>query len=302
MREKYGIAPEQYPDVAALVGETSDNLIGISKVGEKTAVKWLDRFGSLDAILEHADEITGVVGANLREQKENAIRNRRLNRLVTDLDLPVELANLERGPIDQDAVRDVFGRLEFRTLLDRVMKLEGAGNGNGGTGTGTGAAEAVAQLPQAPVAAKAPVQRELLDEELATWLDGVSAAGTPISVTVEMQGGLPIGFGLATTTEIAAVAWQPHRADYLPLEEWLAGPSPKIMHDAKPQVKALTRAGLTLAGLAVDTLVAGWLLRPGSPDKSLADLVKRYLDETLPVLDPNQLEPDEAQEIGRAHV
>lgn len=300
VREKYGIAPEQYPDVAALVGETSDNLIGISKVGEKTAVKWLDRFGSLDAILEHADEITGVVGANLREQKENAIRNRRLNRLVTDLDLPVELANLERGPVDQDAVRDVFGRLEFRTLLDRVMKLEDAGNGNGGTGTGTGAAEAVAQLPQAPVAAKAPVQRELLDEELATWLDAISAAGTPISVTVEMQGGLPIGFGLATTTEIASVAWQPHRADYLPLEEWLAGPSPKIMHDAKPQVKALTRAGLTLAGLAVDTLVAGWLLRPGSPDKSLADLVKRYLDETLPVLDPNQLVPDETQAGGVA--
>ena len=302
VREKYGIAPEQYPDVAALVGETSDNLIGISKVGEKTAVKWLDRFGSLDAILEHADEITGVVGANLREQKENAIRNRRLNRLVTDLDLPVELANLERGPVDQDAVRDVFGRLEFRTLLDRVMKLEDAGNGNGGTGTGTGtgAAEAVAQLPQAPVAAKAPVQRELLDEELATWLDAISAAGTPISVTVEMQGGLPIGFGLATTTETASVAWQPHRADYLPLEEWLAGPSPKIMHDAKPQVKALTRAGLTLAGLAVDTLVAGWLLRPGSPDKSLADLVKRYLDETLPVLDPNQLVPDETQAGGVA--
>jgi len=293
VREKYGINPEQYPDIAALVGETSDNLIGISKVGEKTAVKWLDRFGSLDAILEHADEITGVVGANLREQKDNAIRNRRLNRLVTDLDLPVELDNLVRCPIDEDAVRDVFGRLEFRTLLDRVMKLEE----NGGNGAGS---TAPAALPEVPAAAKAPVQRELLDEELATWLTRTEAAGTAIAVTVELQGGLPIGFGLATSTETASVAWQPGRADYQPLEAWLAGPSPKIMHDAKPQVKALTRAGLSLDGLAVDTLVAGWLLRPGGPDKTLADLVKRYLDETLPTIDPNQLVPDETQAGGIA--
>jgi DNA polymerase-1 len=300
VREKYGIAPAQYPDIAALVGETSDNLIGISKVGEKTAVKWLERFGSLDAILEHADEITGVVGANLREQKENAIRNRRLNRLVTDLDLPVQLEELARCPIDEDAVRDVFGRLEFRTLLDRVIKIEEAANGNG-NGNGAGSATTIT-LPEAPPAAKAPVERELLDEELATWLDRTTAAGTPIAVTVEVLDGLPIGFGLATGTEIATVAWQSGRADYRPLEDWLAGPSPKIMHDAKPQVKALTRAGLSLAGLAVDTLVAGWLLRPGGPDKTLADLVKRYLDETLPVVDPNQLVPDESQAGGIAVV
>jgi DNA polymerase-1 len=293
VREKYGIAPEQYPDIAALVGETSDNLIGISKVGEKTAVKWLDRFGSLDAILEHADEITGVVGANLREQKEHAIRNRRLNRLVTDLDLPVELGDLERGPIDEDSVRDVFGRLEFRTLLDRVLKLENAANGSENSA-------APAAPPVVPEAAKAPVQRELLDEELAIWLERVTTAGTALAVTVEVLDGLPIGFGLATATETAFVAWQSGRADYRPLEDWLAGASPKVMHDAKPQVKALIRAGLSVDGLAIDTLVAGWLLRPGGPDRTLADLVKRYLDETLPVADPNQLVPDESVAGGVA--
>ncbi|HEY6799262.1 MAG TPA: 5'-3' exonuclease H3TH domain-containing protein, partial [Agromyces sp.] len=84
--ERYGIRPEQYPDVAALVGETSDNLIGITKVGEKTAVKWLGLYGDLDGIIEHADEIKGVVGQYLRDQKENAIRNRKLNKLVTDVE------------------------------------------------------------------------------------------------------------------------------------------------------------------------------------------------------------------------
>ena len=69
VRERYGIEPAQYPEIAALVGETSDNLIGIDKVGEKTAVKWIQQYGTVDNLLAHADEITGVVGQNLRDQQ-----------------------------------------------------------------------------------------------------------------------------------------------------------------------------------------------------------------------------------------
>ncbi|GAB3122864.1 DNA polymerase I [Glaciibacter psychrotolerans] len=286
VRERYGIDPHQYPDVAALVGETSDNLIGISKVGEKTAVKWLGLYGSLDGILEHADEITGVVGNNLREQKENAIRNRRLNRLLTDLDLPVGVTDLERKPIDEQAVRDMFERLEFKSLLDRVLKLEGGG------GPATAAAVAAVVEKAVPVAPRA---QDLLDEELRAWIARAVAA-TPhgLGVTVEVQEGRVIGFGLASLTETVNLPWQAGRSDYLPLEEWLASPLPKILHDAKPQLKALVRSGLAFDGLATDTLVAGWLLRPGGPDKTLADLVTRYLDETLPTHDPNQLMPDDS--------
>ena len=291
VREKYGIEPAQYPDVAALVGETSDNLIGISKVGEKTAVKWLGLYGSLDGILEHAEEIKGVVGNNLREQKENAIRNRRLNRLVTDLDLPVQLPDLVRCAIDEPAVRDVFGRLEFRTLLDRVIKLEGAG-------APEGAAVAVPEeiLGAAP---KAPIAQDLLDEELAAWIArAVSASPAGLGLSVEVQDGLVIGFGLSGPAESVNLPWQPGRADYLAFESWLASDSPKIMHDAKRQVKALRRSDLNFSGLVFDTLVAGWLLRPGGPDKTLANLVTRYLDETLPVSDPNQLIPAESETGG----
>src|SRR5690606_8640190 len=87
--ERYGVRPEQYPDIAALVGETSDNLPGVPKVGEKTAVKWLTQFGTLDDLLERAEEIKGVVGGNLREHMDAVRRNRRLNRLLTDVELPV---------------------------------------------------------------------------------------------------------------------------------------------------------------------------------------------------------------------
>jgi len=291
VRERYGVDPGQYPDVAALVGETSDNLIGISKVGEKTAVKWLGLYGSLDGILEHADEIKGVVGNNLREQKDNAIRNRRLNHLVTDLDLPVEITDLGRAPINQEAVREVFGRLEFKSLLERVIKLEG--------GDATAAATVAAPaLPRADLPV-APRAHDLLDEELEAWITRATAASPDgLGLTVEVQGGVAIGFGLASQTDALNLPWQPDRADYAPFEAWLASDAPKIMHDAKHQAKAISRSNLVLGGLAVDTLVAGWLLRPGGPDKTLADLVSRYLDEVLPVHDPNQLVPDESADGG----
>ncbi|TFC79171.1 DNA polymerase I [Cryobacterium sp. TMS1-20-1] len=289
VRERYGIEPEQYPDVAALVGETSDNLIGISKVGEKTAVKWLGLYGSLDGILEHADEIKGVVGNNLREQKENAIRNRRLNRLVTNLELPMAVAALERGAMDTDAVRDIFTRLEFKTLLDRVLKLAGEDP----------AVEASVTVIVEVPAVQAPVAQDLLDEELQSWLDRATVTHPAgLGLTVEVQDGKAIGFGLASPTETINLPWQPGRKDYAPLEAWLASAAPKIMNDAKHQVKALRRSGLPFAGLAFDTLVGAWLFRPGGPDKTLADLVSRYLDETVPIADPNQLVPDETQQAG----
>ena len=291
VREKYGIEPAQYPDVAALVGETSDNLIGISKVGEKTAVKWLGLYDSLDGILEHAEEIKGVVGNNLREQKENAIRNRRLNHLVTDLDLPVELPDLVRRPIDEPSVRAVFGRLEFRTLLDRVIKLEGAG-----------ATEGVAVVVPEEVlvaAPQAPAAQDLLDEELAAWIARATVASPQgLALSVEVHEGKAIGFGVSGPTESVNLPWQPGRTDYLAFEAWLASDSPKIMHDAKSQIKALRRSNLDFSGLVFDSLIAGWLLRPGVPDKTLATLVLRYLGETLPVTDPNQLIPAENEAGG----
>jgi DNA polymerase-1 len=172
--EKYGVQPEMYPDIAALVGETSDNLIGVDKVGPKTAVKWLNQYGSLDAVLEHRDEISGKVGDNLRAQYENVIRNRRLNRLLTDVELPLGPADLERKPIDEPALREVFAVLEFKQLLERVLKLEGSGVSASSEGTPVGAVE---QEPS--TAPAAPQAQQLLDEELAKWIDRQSAASPP---------------------------------------------------------------------------------------------------------------------------
>jgi DNA polymerase-1 len=300
--DRYGIRPEQYPEIAALVGETSDNLPGIPKVGEKTAVKWLNQFGSLDAILEHRDEIKGVVGENLRQYADNAVRNRKLNRLLTDVELPVGPSDLLRAPADEQQVRDVFARLEFRTLLDRVLKLEGIA---GDSEVGQAAAAAAAEKAE-----NAPTPVTLLDEELAAWLARHSGA-TPeevaadvtraVSVQVETIDGFPIAIGLATLHETVFLPWTPGSRDYAPFEAWLASEAPKVFFDAKRQIKALRGAGLAVSGLSFDPVIAAWLLKPeSSADRSLEKLVDRHLLETLPTTDPNQLVPEDDLVVGPA--
>ncbi|GAA4190481.1 DNA polymerase I [Microbacterium oryzae] len=270
--EKYGLPPEMYPDIAALVGETSDNLPGVPKVGEKTAVKWLTQFGSLDALLDGADTIKGVVGNNLREHIEDVRRNRRLNRLLRDVELPVELDELKREAIDAQALRDVFARLEFRALLSRVLQV-----------TETADDDGAAVEP----AAEAPAPTELTAADLAAW---VAAAEGEIGVTVVIDGGLPTRIGLATAQAVVEADWRDEVRDAL--SGWLSSDAPKVLADAKPQVKALRRAGADVAGLAFDVVLGGWLLRPSFPDKTLANLVDTYLQEKLPEADPSQLVPE----------
>ncbi|MGK3947690.1 DNA polymerase I [Microbacterium sp. K2] len=271
VQERYGVRPEQYPDIAALVGETSDNLPGVPKVGEKTAVKWLTQFGSLDDLLERAEEIKGVVGGNLRDHIEDVRRNRRLNRLLTDVELPVAPDDLAVAPIDAQAVRDIFARLEFRTLLPRVFEAVGAGE--------------VADDPTTTVVLPEPTQ--VSAAEFVSWAEEQTG---DIAVRLVVQGGAPTRLGAASGEELRELDWNDDVVEVL--RPWLESASPKVLHDAKPQVKALLRLGVRLSGLAYDTSLAGWLLRPSFPDKTLGDLVERYLGEKLPEADPTQLVPE----------
>ena len=302
--ERYGIRPEQYPDVAALVGETSDNLPGITKVGEKTAVKWLGQYGDLEGILAHADEIKGVVGQNLRDQRENAERNRRLNRLVTDVPLDVVLAELESKPIDVESVRPLFERLEFRTLLERLTKLAAGEVAVNGAAVGAASQPTPAVAPAAADAVAAPtppVAQTLAAAELAAWLErAVAAEPAGLGLSIEIAGGRVIGAGIATAEESVYLPWQPGRPEHAPFDEWLASDAPKILTDAKSQLKALARSGMPFDGLVLDTLVAGWLVRPILQERSLADLVGFYLGETVPQADPSLLVPEEGTDSGPA--
>lgn len=275
VRERYGIEPAQYPEIAALVGETSDNLIGIDKVGEKTAVKWIQQYGTVDNLLAHADEITGVVGQNLRDQRDRAILNRRLNALRTDVPLDYSPAELVRQPIDAPAVRDLFDRLQFKTLLDRVFKIEGAAED-----------QALLEQPTATTST-APEVVELSGQELADWL--ADRGDTPVGVRVATLNGRIDSVGLATLTESAIVPGD--REVHGVLSTWLASNAPKYVHESKRAGKLLAAEGIELDGVLFDSYLGTWLLRPSQRVDSLSSLIYYYLGETLAEPDPNQLVP-----------
>jgi DNA polymerase-1 len=305
VRERYGINPEQYPEIAALVGETSDNLPGIPKVGEKTAVKWITQFGSLDAILEHADDITGKVGESLREHKENAIRNRRLNRLVTDVELPVTPADLSRVDFNVDAVRDVFTRLQFRTLQERVLKLSSGDSdadvpGARSTKSNAATTATVTSSPTEILAAVAscPAPQTLLDEELAGWIHRAGKTSPQgIAVHVEMAGSAVLSVGLASHDSCVNVPWNPG-ADMEPLRDLLAGPVPVVFYAAKPQVKALAQVKMPVVNISCDAEIADWLVRPDVSSRSLSGLVLATFGVTLAEGDANALINDGGLSAG----
>ncbi|GAB3796867.1 DNA polymerase I [Humibacter antri] len=287
--DRYGIPPEKYPEVAALVGETSDNLPGIDKVGEKTAVKWVLQYGDVQNLIAHADEIKGVVGQNLRDQKENALRNRRLNRLVRDVELPVGPADLARRPMNEQAVRDLFARLEFRTLLERVFKLiDGDGSD---TGAVTGAQIDIIVAPEVG---------EASGEELQAWLAEASANGSrPLAIQLDRAGVGVAGVGLSTQDRSVYVSAADDRSLDPELVGWLASDSPKWFYDAKNQLKALDAMGIALGGLQCDARVAIWLVNPNRTPSGLADQVYEVLGEQMPQSDPAQLVP-EVEPVGAA--
>jgi len=280
VEERYGVPPHKYPDVAALVGETSDNLVGVDKVGEKTAVKWITQFGSLDSVLEHADEISGVVGQNLRDQRDRAIRNRQLNRLLTDVALDVTLEELERGSINPESVSTVFTNLGFKTLKTRVLELAGVT-------AGETAATSQADVRQVEL----PVERTLVDEELQAWLQRNST--DMLGLSVRSNGGVVEAVGLASQSEAIRVPWIPGSVDHEPLltrlREHDAG---WVCFDGKETISSLAPAvdALTLAG---DVRVGFWVGKPSAKTPTFASMVGEILGLDIPQPDPNQLVPEE---------
>lgn len=281
VEERYGIRPDQYPDIAALVGETSDNLPGVDKVGEKTAVKWIQQYGSLDEVLAHRDEIGGVVGNNLREQIGNVERNAKLNKLVRNLELPVPLDGLVRQPIEPAEVVEVFDRLQFRSLKQRVLQF-------GGVSTDASTAAEIA--PNTPVREQvpAPTPRHMGDEELAKWL--TDNADARIGLFIERaDDGLAIG--LATDDISVRSVRVSGSLDHVAFDAWLAGPSPKLVHDGKALGHLLGEFDLRLGGIVRDTRVAAWLLDSSTKSLALVDVARSLTGLDVPTADPNELVP-----------
>ncbi|MBC9957460.1 DNA polymerase I [Yimella sp. cx-51] len=268
VEEKYGVLPERYSDLAALVGESSDNLPGVPGVGPKTAAKWIGLYGDLTGVVAHADQIKGKAGESFRAHLDGVLRNRRLNELVRDLALPATPQELERKVWDRQEVHTVFDGLEFRVLRDRLFAT----------------LEAVTEEADEGVEVDGEVLAPgVVAEWIGQHLSGKTSAG------VEVIGRWVRGSGEAEAVAVSA----DQQAAYIDLttldergesalREWLADQArPKVLHDAKPQAQMLAASGLPIEGVISDTALAAYLVRPDQRSYDLADLVLRYLKREL---------------------
>ena len=282
--EKYGVHAKQYPELAALVGETSDNLKGIPGVGPKTAAKWIQQFGSLDAILESAEEIPGKVGESLRENKELAVRNRRLNELVRSLEFDFGMQDLALGSVDEDQVKEVFAKLSFRTLLTRVLKLRGVN----GTQHPVRSARVEDDSPEHEPMREAPRGPDLPTEppkpEISSISDIEKLVAEGAFLKLELAEGSLVGLGAATTTK--RLDWNGKDVD---VALKLVAKGGFGSWDAKNSYRRFAEAGIELGELENDALLAAYLIDPSSKDLDPDALVRRYAGVDVVRADADQL-------------
>ena len=127
--EEYGVKPVQLIQVKGLMGDTSDNIPGVPGVGEKTAQKLISEFGSIENLLEHTDQLKGALKTKVETNREMITFSKFLATIKIDVPIQLDMDSLVREQADEDSLRQIFEELEFRTLIDRVLKKENAGNG-----------------------------------------------------------------------------------------------------------------------------------------------------------------------------
>ena len=270
---KYGVPPQRYPEIAAIVGETSDNLPGVPGVGPKTAAQWINKYDGLDNLLARADEIGGKRGAALREHMDDVIRNRRLNRLLTDMDLEVGPADLARRPTNVAAVDRLFDSLEFAHLRAKVREVSGIGMRD------RPIVEAVESS-----ASEAQIEVHLADAScnITAWTSARAPLALLIEGDVRPTRGDVSRLVLAGTNDALVV----DTAELSPAQERavadvLAQASSLIVHDAKGTRHALAARGWTLGEVGFDTMLAAYLAHPDQRSHKLEDVVSRVLGLVL---------------------
>jgi len=293
--ERTGVTPAQYPEYAALRGDPSDNLPGVPGIGEKTAAKLVNAYGSLEGIFEHLDELPPKQRQNLGEARDRVFLNRQMSRLRLDCEVDIEPADLRMGAWDREAVRLLFDQLAFRTLLPRLLEAVGE---------------------QA-----ADTEREVLEVEITTLRDEaqvvdllaeLAESGEPFAVEARWEGtpvvsplrALAIARDDAHAVYVdASVLQAPKVSDALDALVATGGP-PLIAHRAKELMHGLRRDVRTLHH---DTALMAYLLDPGSGKFLLDDLALRFLSVEIqsPDAEPGTLDLDgeiEIEQTGRRAV
>ncbi|MPZ90297.1 MAG: DNA polymerase I [Actinobacteria bacterium] len=281
--KRYGVPPGKYVDLKALEGDNSDNLPGVPGVGTKTAAKLVQKYGSAEDAVAHADEQTPKLRANLASHGEQVALNKKLSTLV---EVPLEGVNLEdmrMGGWDREALTELFNSLEFRSLLERLLEdFPEAAEGEG---------EAF-ELELRIIEGESELQA------LAEELDEAGSFAIDLVPTAPRRGPRSLALSWAD----GATAYVPFGAEGFGSDviERVLGPvlgDPKVgklAHGARGVVISLDAAGLYLEGLKLDTHIAAYLLDPGASTYSLDEMARRYTGRELQAVEG--IERQEADE------
>ena len=319
--EKYGVTPKQYRTLAALVGESSDNLPGVPGVGPKTAAKWIAEYGELEKIIAIADSIGGKVGEALRANLAQVQLNYELNQLVENAPVETSIETYAKREYDAAIVHATLDALEFSTLRPRIFAAwpnASATSSTTSTSVTTDSKEpksvsspdtktsikksgkASATVTETVTSDFAVATKLVTEAELDKWL---AAAKGAIAMSVAGHWGNGTGEiqALALVNQGGDSIWCAIAEGGKTLKTWLASSNPKILHDAKGPLLAFTAMDLQLSGIVFDTAIASYIVSPGGRNFELPDLVMRYLGKTLAVSDTKvsaQLSLDGSSEIS----
>jgi len=303
VKAKFDVYPEQIVDYLALVGDTSDNIPGIDKVGPKTGAKLLQQYGGLDELIGRVAEIPGKVGENLRAGLETLELSRRLATIRCDLELPLSVEELEPRPPDTAALRELYTRYELRGLLRQLDAGEPSSatqDAPAGAAAGAGAAHAA---PAAAVAddvehtAAEPIERryETLTrwEDLERWLTALQAvelfAFDVETTSLDYMRAQIVGVSFCTEPGVAAYVPLSHNypgaPEQLDRARVLSALKPllqseahgKVGHNLKYHAHVLANAGIALAGMRFDTMLESYVWNSVATNHELHADAQRYL-------------------------
>ncbi len=291
---KFGVPPNRIIDYLTLIGDTVDNIPGVSKVGPKTAVKWLAQYDSLDGVIANADKITGAVGENLRQALDWLPQGRVLITVKTDCDLSAHMKSIVESlvsvPENKDGMIAFYSRYGFKTWLRELSgnptanatPLTGAGPAQGGlfgddsAGAASGASPQTPQTPQIPAApAVTRYEAVLTEAELDAWIAKISAAALTAvdteTTSLEPMTAQMVGISLCCEPGIAAYIPVAHNYPDAPqqlsrelvlakMKAWLEDPAkPKVGQNLKYDSHIFQNHGVRLQGIVHDTLLESYV-------------------------------------------
>jgi DNA polymerase-1 len=296
--ERYGITPAQVPDFKALKGDSSDNLPGVPGIGEKTARKLLEDYGSLENLLAHMAELPEKQRVLLEGHRDNALQYKRLATILRDVPLPSDFQfdfDYQTAGPDWAAVRDLFDRLEFRTLLRRVEsnltpQPPSQHHADGVPADFQEGGESTLEAPSSgnePGIVGSPFPRGEGGRGVRSESPSFLIATTPALEKADLMSAIPNGLALSKGEDSSYKTWDElSEADKIFLAD--AG-MPKITYDAKLMTGILARNGMALAGVTFDILLAAYLLNAVRSSYKLIDLIADYTGRQVAEDDPAEI-------------